>query len=594
GNELNSELTIPDLDWVACDIIKDSILTEFDPLSSGGYSLEQSPSSIHILETTGIYDRYYGAYTTFPTITGVFSINFEAKVKASFPEAVNLAMSVYDNQTKLINKHIGLVGRGEAIYVTDSLETPYFSSNSTFVMEGVTEVLIFFFLSDSWVADWDQECWIQNLVITTDIDESSLLNERSTEIISSPGPNLSGLLWKDSKIFCGVGVRNISDIVEMNPSTEEIITEHRATRRHDITFDGTYFWGSASSPTVDWIQKYDSSFSTVEKLYLSFTDTSGIASDGSNLWVGNHVTDMIYKINPTSGSTLLSIPGPGIRTRGMQYHGGYLWVVDSETQQFYKLSPADGNIIETYDSAFPNPVGITVDDDGYIWLSSHSCNLIFKTNVNANSDTISPVITSSIDLEYELGSSNNYISWILVDWNPDTYEIYRDGIKQIGPIIWTDGQNITINVDLLPVGTYNYTIIAKDIQGNEASNTIWVTVLEEIGPIITSSGNLEYIVGTTSNYVSWVIESENADTFEIYRESILLTSGLWLESENISINVDYLPVGTYNYTLIAEDLYGYITADTIWVIVVIVEESNFFWYSVIILLALPLFRKRRK
>ena len=475
GNEINAELTIADLEWYACDTDRDLSLP-FSPSSSGGYSFDQTASSLHILESTGTYLKHVGFYTSFSTSTGIFSIDFDIKVKAGHIEAINSRLAVYNNQTKMLNKLAQFADAGEAVYYTDSLETPYFDINGTFILEGFTEVLLFFYYSDGFSADWNQEFWIENLVIETDIEESSLPTEKVTKIISNLEPHLRGIFWKDDILFCGMGIAE--NIFEVNPITGAIITEHEVHLDGDITFDGTSFWTSATHIQHNYVQKFDSSFGSAEYFYLSFTTPGGIAFDGTNLWIANHVLDVINKVDSVTGNIISSIPAPGTRARGLQYYDDYLWVADSDTHQFYKISPDNGTVLETYDSAFNFPMGITVDDEGYIWLSSLVSNLIYKTNVNANPDQDPPVITPSADLIYEEGSSGNYISWILEDDNPGTYELYRNDLQVTGSPAWADGQNLSFNVDLLPVGTYNYTVVAIDVYDNRATSTIWVTVID--------------------------------------------------------------------------------------------------------------------
>ena len=98
--------------------------------------------------------------------------------------------------------------------------------------------------------------------------------------------------------------------------------------------------------------------------------------------------------------------------------------------------------------------------------------------IHANSDSSPPVITPSDDLTYVKGSTGNYISWILEDDNPGTYELYKDGTQTSGSPAWADGQNLSIIVDLLPAGIHNYTLVAIDVYENKASSTIWVTVID--------------------------------------------------------------------------------------------------------------------
>ena len=113
-----------------------------------------------------------------------------------------------------------------------------------------------------------------------------------------------------------------------------------------------------------------------------------------------------------------------------------------------------------------------------IMIFGHNMTEIAKGEGVTNADTSPPVITPSANLTYVQGSSGNNISWFLEDENPGNYELYRDETQLSGSPAWSNGQNLTINVDFLPVGIYNYTLVAIDAYANRASSTIWVTVIE--------------------------------------------------------------------------------------------------------------------
>ena len=374
-------LTIADLDWQACDTER-GLTLPFNPQSSGGYSFDQTSNSLHVIETTGTNLLYAGVYTNFSIPNGAFSISFEGKAKAGHMDAVNLIMAIYDNDTKIVQKVAEPITLEEGCHYRTALETPYISYNGTFILDSVTDVILFFFYYDAWSADWDQEFWIQDLIINTDTDGSSLLSENITKIHTSTRPRPTGLIWKDGHLFYGTkGSGTI--IVEVDPTTGLEINSFGVDLDHGFTFDGVYFWTSHSHQNIDYIHKYDSSFNSQGTLGLPFGYISGITFDGTNLWVSNHITDTIYKINPTTGDVISSIPSPGTRSREMQYFDDHIWITDSDTHQFYKISTTDGAIIETYDSEIEYPFGITIDDEGYIWLTSLFSCLIYKTNVNA-------------------------------------------------------------------------------------------------------------------------------------------------------------------------------------------------------------------
>jgi parallel beta-helix repeat protein len=90
-------------------------------------------------------------------------------------------------------------------------------------------------------------------------------------------------------------------------------------------------------------------------------------------------------------------------------------------------------------------------------------------------DIIPPVVDSPADITYEEGTTGHIISWNATDNNPGNYIIYREGVE-VDSGSWTSGVAITINVDGLTVGSYNYTIKVTDAFNNTATDTVLVDV----------------------------------------------------------------------------------------------------------------------
>lgn len=73
----------------------------------------------------------------------------------------------------------------------------------------------------------------------------------------------------------------------------------------------------------------------------------GLAWDGTYLWSSDTNTDMIYKIDPSTGSVLASFPTPGFDPAGLAFDGQYLWSADS------------GGAFIKFDAGYAAPVGPT-------------------------------------------------------------------------------------------------------------------------------------------------------------------------------------------------------------------------------------------
>ncbi|MFW9981525.1 MAG: ABC transporter substrate-binding protein [Candidatus Thorarchaeota archaeon] len=111
---------------------------------------------------------------------------------------------------------------------------------------------------------------------------------------------------------------------------------------------------------------------------------------------------------------------------------------------------------------------------------------------------LAPRILSVNDVTYIQGTTGNQIVWEVTDEDGDhsNYTIIYDGF--IGTTEDWNGSNIVHNVDGLNVGSYNFTMILRDIAGHAVTSTVWVTVTSGLPDILfigTIVGSAAVIVG---------------------------------------------------------------------------------------------------
>ncbi len=184
-------------------------------------------------------------------------------------------------------------------------------------------------------------------------------------------------------------------------------------------------------------------------------------------------------------------------------------------------------------------------------------------------DNIPPTVDGPEDIAYEYGTTGHTITWSPEDLNPHSYAVYRnDTVVRTG--VWnTSSETITISIDELAVGVYAYTLVARDILGNEGSDMVLVTVVDTTPPTISRPADIEYEHGTTGHTISWVLEDLSPDTYTIYLNGLPLESGMWNSSSaTITISVDGLDAGTHIYTIVAADVHGNSVSDTVMVTVI--------------------------
>ncbi len=112
-------------------------------------------------------------------------------------------------------------------------------------------------------------------------------------------------------------------------------------------------------------------------------------------------------------------------------------------------------------------------------------------------DDDAPTLDAPSDITYTEGETGNVITWIAADAYPESFEVTSNGTVFVSGS-W-GGSRIALNVDGLQPGTHNFDLTVTDGSGNEASDTVRVTVLAiveettppppvDLGPILIVAG----------------------------------------------------------------------------------------------------------
>ena len=106
---------------------------------------------------------------------------------------------------------------------------------------------------------------------------------------------------------------------------------------------------------------------------------TGLAYDGTNLWLADDFTDKIYKIAPETGKVLSSFESPGHHPEGLTWDGQHLWHIDSGEKLLYKLDPETGKALLVLESNSPNPRDLAWDGK-YIWIVDFISDTLLKVS----------------------------------------------------------------------------------------------------------------------------------------------------------------------------------------------------------------------
>ena len=167
--------------------------------------------------------------------------------------------------------------------------------------------------------------------------------------------------------------------------------------------------------------------------------------------------------------------------------------------------------------------------------------------VTSNSSIVNNTIYANSQIGVELGfySQDNEVYQNIIGWND-------------GRNAFDNGQNNNFT-DKLRLGNlwsdYSGTGIYT-VQGNSMSTDSHAGRLRDsIVPLVYYTESTIVDVESTDEYLSWRCIDEYPDTFTIYVNREIETQGFW-ESELLSLQIDQLPVGSYNVTLSVSDAAG--------------------------------------
>ncbi|MEX2717275.1 MAG: alkaline phosphatase [Candidatus Sigynarchaeota archaeon] len=167
-------------------------------------------------------------------------------------------------------------------------------------------------------------------------------------------------------------------------------------------------------------------------------------------------------------------------------------------------------------------------------------------------------VSSPPDMTIHESMPGNFIGWVITSTQIDvpTFSVYKNGtlLPGYGNESWSNGTLINVNVDGLPSGTYNFTIIASDNINAPVYDSVIVKVLDD-PPRISHPGSLAYEYGTVGNQITWNISDPSAmnGSVGIFHDGFQIFSGSWNYSTTMNVNVDGLGIGVHNYTIKASD-----------------------------------------
>ena len=324
---------------------------------------------------------------------------------------------------------------------------------------------------------------------------------------------------------------------------------------------------------------------TVYGNYLISNSVGNGYSYEPNTWddgvsIGNYWSDYLW-------TGQYNVPGPGNSVD--RFPRGPTKVADHSDVQL-QFDTLGHSIVWQAGSGFPDTYtiyrnGIVIDSD--IWngsslsvsldglvLGEYNYTLLVNDTlgISANDTVIvtvydnPPTINKPSDIAYNFDTVVGPLTWNPTDINPDAYEIFHNN-QSIDSGEW-EGTRLSTSVNGLQIGEHNYTLFVNDTSGNFATDTVWVVVYDYPPELLTPlPSDIVYHEGTIGHYIHWNVSEFNPDRYEIHRNDSLILSGHW-DGLPVSVSVDGLAVGFYNYTVMLNDTSGNVLTDEVLVTVI--------------------------
>jgi len=181
-------------------------------------------------------------------------------------------------------------------------------------------------------------------------------------------------------------------------------------------------------------------------------------------------------------------------------------------------------------------------------------------------ENVTPTIEGPDSIEFTFSETGYSLSWNVTDEYPDKYEVLRNNVSIVNGVINPDEPVITISLDGLDVGVYNFTLHVNDTSGNTAIDSVLVTVIgDTIAPVITyTPADIYYAQGDRNQIFNWTAIDDYMDYYEILVDGVLVFTDDWTTT-NIDFDFSGLSQGEHNATLRVYDIGGNMAHSTVMV-----------------------------
>ncbi len=269
----------------------------------------------------------------------------------------------------------------------------------------------------------------------------------------------------------------------------------------NYTTDGWSSWStvSASHDTGDWFDAFIPAlpYDTDVEFYVVATDGGGLLTidDNGGLFytytVGDDVDPTLTITNPVNNTEL---EGLLVITATAEDLGSDI--------AYVRFNPDGVSAINDYTSPYSQNWNLDDEPLGphFIEVTAYdnAGNSVTKIHYITVVDNTDPVVSSPDDIVMTEGEAGLAVNWSISDFRPHNFSVYTNGSEDVSGSWSAESYFIVVSLDGYLVGGYNLTLVVFDDAGNWASDTVLVTVSEEVTTSTTSTTGTTSTSGSTT------------------------------------------------------------------------------------------------
>jgi len=97
---------------------------------------------------------------------------------------------------------------------------------------------------------------------------------------------------------------------------------------------------------------------------------TGLAFDGTSLWLADQRSGLLYEIDPKDGRVIRTLAAPSYTIDGLAWGDGYLYAMDPDVKRVFKLNPRTGITEEEFPIRGEYPEALAFDGK-FLWLGGY-------------------------------------------------------------------------------------------------------------------------------------------------------------------------------------------------------------------------------